>query len=53
MGVKRWRIKAVDRGEWWKTCEADKVLIGLLSHGVSIVDKKMSVGLRCVTIRWE
>jgi hypothetical protein len=26
MGVKRWRTKAMDRGEWRKICEAVKVL---------------------------
>jgi hypothetical protein len=26
MGAKRWRTKAVDRGEWRKICEAVKVL---------------------------
>jgi hypothetical protein len=26
MGVKRWRTKAMDRGEWRKICEAAKVL---------------------------
>jgi hypothetical protein len=26
MGVKRWRTKASDRGEWEKICEAAKVL---------------------------
>jgi hypothetical protein len=26
MGVKRWRTKAMDRGEWRKMCEAAKVL---------------------------
>jgi hypothetical protein len=25
-GVKRWRTKAMDRGEWRKICEAAKVL---------------------------
>jgi hypothetical protein len=26
MGVKRWRTKAMDKGEWRKICEAAKVL---------------------------
>jgi hypothetical protein len=26
MGVKRWRTKEMDRGEWRKICEAAKVL---------------------------
>jgi hypothetical protein len=26
MGVKRWRTKVMDRGEWRKLCEAAKVL---------------------------
>jgi hypothetical protein len=26
MGVKRWRTKAMGRGEWRKICEAAKVL---------------------------
>jgi hypothetical protein len=33
MGVKRWRTKAMDRGEWRKLCEAAKVLQELYSHG--------------------
>jgi hypothetical protein len=33
MGVKRWRTKAMDRGEWGKICEAAKVLQELQSHG--------------------
>jgi hypothetical protein len=33
MGVKRWRTKAMDRGEWRKICEAAKVLQELYSHG--------------------
>jgi hypothetical protein len=33
MGVKRWRTKAMDQGEWRKICEAAKVLQKLLSHG--------------------
>jgi hypothetical protein len=33
MDVKRWRTKAMDRGEWRKICEAAKVLKKLQSHG--------------------
>jgi hypothetical protein len=32
MGVKRWRTKAMGRGEWRKICEAVKVLQELYSH---------------------
>jgi hypothetical protein len=33
MGVKRWRTKAMNRGEWRKICEVAKVLQELYSHG--------------------
>jgi hypothetical protein len=33
MGVKRWRTKAMGRGEWRKICEAAKDLRELYSHG--------------------
>jgi hypothetical protein len=34
MGVKRWRIKARDRAEFRKICEATKVLQEVYSHRV-------------------
>jgi hypothetical protein len=33
MCVKRWRTKAMDRGEWKRICEAAKVLQEPLSWG--------------------
>jgi hypothetical protein len=45
MDVKRWRTKAMDRGEWRKICEAAKVLQELQSHGEEDV-KYMQRSLR-------
>jgi hypothetical protein len=35
IGMKRWRAKAMDRGEWRKICEAAKDHQELQNHGVS------------------
>jgi hypothetical protein len=47
MGVKRWRTKAMDRGEWRKIYAAAKVLQELYSHG-----EKEEVSTRLWFLPW-